>query len=131
MFGVGNYPAHPPALTNMLGLIEDRLPTVPVFNDVPQTYPNTFITVERVGGDDIAHGHISAPLFVFQCYSVDSGGAEELAELLLSVLKSAQFTKLGTVQFRKFELAGGLAAFPNPRVPGRRRWQFSGTFTLN
>lgn len=131
MLGVGDRPPHPAALGVMIELIKQKVPTVPVFNDVPVTPPNTFITVDRVGGTELAGGHISEPMFVFQCYSPDQQGSEELAELLLSVLKSARFTRLGPVQLRAFQLVGGPQSFPDPKVPSRRRWQFTGTFSMN
>jgi len=131
MFGVGDKPPFPPALKSMIALLKLKMPTVPVSEDVPKVRPITFMTVDRAGGDEIADGYINAPLFIFQCYALDAGSAEELAELLLSVLKSAQFTRYGDVQFRYFTLAGGPKNFPDPDVPSHRRWQFSGTFTLN
>jgi len=131
MLGVAEYPAFPPALKNMIQLLKLKMPTVPVSGDVPSKYPTQFIVVQRVGGTDSANGTINNPRFVFDCYSSDTGGAEELSELLLSVLKSAQFTRYGPVQFRAFSLEGGPQEYDNPAVPGRRRWQFTGTYTMN
>ncbi|MCA1841345.1 MAG: hypothetical protein LC723_13655, partial [Actinobacteria bacterium] len=74
---------------------------------------------------------ISEPLFVFKCYALNTGDSEDLAELLLSVLKSAQFTRQGSVQFRHFSLVGGPSDYPDPNVPNRRRWQLTGSFALN
>lgn len=131
MWGVGNRTQFPAALKAMVALLKLKIPTVPVFNDVPGTPPNTFIVVDRVGGTEIANGHVNEPMFVFQCYSPDQGGSEELCELLLATLKSAQFTHHGAVQWRYFNLVAGPSSFPDPKVPSRRRWQFTGTFSMN
>lgn len=131
MFGVGDYPQHPPALKSMIALVRNKLPTVPVMEDVPRDYPNTFITVDVVGGDELAGGLVSNPRFAYRCYSMDSGGAEELCALLLAVLKSAQFTKYGNVQYRHFVIVGLPQRFDNPSVPGRRSWQLTGTFAIS
>lgn len=131
MLGVSDWPAFPAPVKNLIALVKQKIPTVRVSMDVPSNYPNQFITIRSVGGDEIAGGKINAPRFVFDCYALDAGGAEDLSELLRSVLKSAQFTRLGPVQFRAFNLDGGPQEYNNPAVPGRRRWQFSGTFTMN
>lgn len=131
MFGVSDVDPFPPPLRNMIQLLKQKIPTVPVSMDTPKNYPNTFITVGLVGGGEGAQGTQNAPSFVFNCYALDAGGAEDLAELLRAVLKSAQFTRLGHVQFRAFTLEGGPYENSNPDVPGRRRWQFSGTYTMN
>lgn len=130
MQGVSNWPVFPAGLKTMIDLITLKLPSVPVFNDVPSTPPNAFITVDRVGGDQIAGGYINQPMFAFQCYAPDIGGAEQLTETLLSVLKSAQFTRVGDAQLIKFKLIGGPHNFPDTQVSSRRRWQFAGTFSM-
>ena len=131
MFGVGVYPVHPPALKSMVTLLVSKMAPVPVSQDVPTDRPNKFIVVDRVGGSEIAHGTVSVPIFVFQCYALNTGDAEELAELLLAELKSAQFTVVGDVQFRNFSLVGSPQHFPDPQVQDRRRWQMTGTFAIN
>jgi len=133
MFGVADYAPRPPALKTIIQLLKLKLPTVPSLASLPSsdTAPTRYIVVERVGGTETAQGYISEPSFAFQCYAPDTGAAEDLCELLLSILKSAQFTKVGNVQLRYFTPTSLPANFPDPRVPGKRRWQFSGTFTLN
>lgn len=131
MLGVSEWPAFPPPLKSMIELLKLKMPTVRVSNDVPKNYPNTFITVRLAGSGEEAQGKINTPAFTFDCYALDAGGAEELAELLRSVLKSAQFTRVGNVQFRAFTIDSGPFENPNDQVPGRRRWQFSGTYTMN
>lgn len=130
MLGVSNWSPHPAALKAMVKMLNAALPE-PVSADTPKSRPDIFVTVDRVGGQEIANGTVIEPLFVFQCYALNAGSAEELCEKVLAVLKSAQFTKPESVQFRKFTLVGGPASFPDPLVPGHRRWQFSGTFSMN
>lgn len=134
MLGVGNYPAHPPALKTMITLLSSVLAPIPVSQDVPGDveggYPDTFVCVDLVGGYETANGHISVPTFAFQCYALGAGSAEELAGNLLAALKSAQFTVVGGAQLRNFTATGGPYNFPDPDVP-RRRWQLVGTFAMN
>lgn len=131
MLGVGEWPVHPSAKKAMIQLLKLKLPTVISTGSLPEKHPNTFIVVERMGGDEQANGMVSNPMFAFQCYALDAGSAEDLAELVLSVLKNAQFTRQGPVQYRKFELVSNVQEFPNSAVPGHRRYQFTGTFSLS
>lgn len=131
MLGVANWRPHPPGLRNMIAMVAGRMPTLSVSQDVPKTRPVSFVTIDRVGGSEGALGTYSDPLYVFNCYALDAGGAEELCEALLATLKSAQFTSLGDVQFRGFTLAGGPKHFPDPDVTDRRRWQMSGAFGIS
>lgn len=130
MFGVGSYPAHPPALRSIISMLNSKM-VEPVSQDVPADYPEKFVIVDRVGGSEIANGRIIVPLFAFQCYAINTGDAENLAETLLSVLKSSQFTQHNDVQFRHFVLVGGPQHFPDPKVSSRRRWQLTGTFAIS
>jgi len=131
VIGIGTYPAHPSALKNMVGLLASRMSPVPVSQDAPVDRPNTFITVDRVGGSETAHGLISTPLFVYQCYALTTGAAETLAETLLAELKSAQFTQYGDAQFINFSLSGSPQNFPDPAISSHRRWQMTGVFAIN
>lgn len=131
MLGVTNtWPAHPPATKAMIDLIAAKLPSVTAYPDVPKEYPEAFIVVKRVGGEEILGGRSIQPLFAFDCYAHDVGSAETLAEDLLAALKNAQFQKNGSVQFRKFTLVGAPQMYNNPAVPGRRRFQMSATYSI-
>lgn len=99
--------------------------------DVPKDVPDRFIRVRRVGGSQDDLGIISSPRFTFEVYAREIGDCEELCEQLLAVLRAAQFSFRNGVQFRKWYLEGGPGDFPDPDVDSRRRWQFTGTFTLS
>lgn len=131
MFGVGEYPPQPAALKAMLGLLKLKVPTVQSYPEVPSTYPTQFIVVDKTGGTETADGKISNPVFVIQCYANDVGSAETLAGLVVSVLKSAQFTKHGTVQFRKLTVVSEPTPYNNPVVPNRKRWQTTVQFSMS
>lgn len=131
MLGVASWKAHPPALRNMIAMLGERMPGLRVSQDVPKARPQSFVTVDRVGGSEGGSGTFSLPLFVFNCYALDAGSAEELCEELLATLKSAQFTELGEVQFRGLTLVGGPQHYPDPDVADRRRWQMSATFGIS
>jgi hypothetical protein len=131
MLGVANWRAHPPGLKSLIALVKARRPGLSVSQDVPRVRPESFVTIDRVGGSEDASGTVSVPLFAFDCYALDAGGAEGLCEELLATLKSAQFTSEGDVQFRGFTLVGGPHNYPHPDITDRRRWQFSATFGIS
>ncbi|QFG05089.1 tail terminator [Gordonia phage Cleo] len=130
MFGVAEYPSHPPALKSMIRLLESGGFT-PVGEDVPKVRPNLFYRVELVGGTEHRTGAMSFPVFAFQVYAMDTGMAETQSGYLLAFLKSKQFTALEHVQYRGWSTVALPAPFPDPRVADRRRWQLSGEFGLS
>lgn len=130
MFGVGTYQPAPKALKAMLALLESEIPDTPVHPEVPGSYPAKFIVVQKTGGITTANERIIVPEFAIQCYTNSISNSETLAGLVVSVLKSAQFTVHGGVQFRKFS-ATEPVPFNNPLVQGKQRWQFTCTFAMS
>ena len=125
MLGVADWKPHPPALKTLITLLKQRLLTLSVSQDIPKIRPQTFITIDRVGGTEGSSGLYSLPLFAINCYALDAGGAEELSERVLAELKSLQFREVGDVQVRAFNLVGGPHHYPDPDITDRRRWQMT------
>lgn len=132
MLGVGEHKPLPPALKSMIGLLKNKLvPPLSVSQDRPKVRPDKFVCVTVSGGVEDDTGTIAEPVFVFQCYALNTDGAEELANQVLALCKSAQFTQLGFTQFRKWTTVSLPQEFPDPLVPEHRRWQFTGSLGIS
>lgn len=117
----------------LAALIRERLPTeysdVRVCTKIPNPRPAHIVRVtRRPGGGMAASGHTDQVFALLECWADTEDDAEDLANLVRAVMKSARSRTVHGTFIRSWKEDSG--PYPWPDESGQERFQFTGELLL-
>lgn len=122
-----------PATEVAIALVRERLPDgfddVLVSDRVPDDRPERMVRLSRLpGGGLAAAGATDVVRLLVECWSMDDGEAERLANVVRAVLASSRSHWAAGTFIRHWKEDGGPYEFPD--TSGQARWQLTGELLL-